>query len=109
MPAHLAINYRPLRKRRSTNCYAMLLPNPDAKNLRLQAWGHPANWNDILSILRKLRPQRQFIPDYPNPQYLTISADQSDSLALLKKWTGQDGWKPLESSITDSIENAWFE
>ncbi|RYP01730.1 hypothetical protein DL764_006104 [Monosporascus ibericus] len=83
--------------------------DPDAKNLRLQAWGHPANWHDILSILRKLRPQRQFIPDYPNPQYLTISADQSDSLALLKKWAGQHGWKPLESGIADSIENTWFE
>ncbi|KAH7139636.1 hypothetical protein B0J13DRAFT_504888 [Dactylonectria estremocensis] len=82
--------------------------DPEVKNQRLHAWGHSGNWNDLLAILRKLRPQRDFIPDLENPQHLTISTDPSDSLNLLKKWVDQDGWRPLERSVLDNIENPWF-
>jgi hypothetical protein len=32
------------------------------------------------------------------------TADQDLSLSLLKKWSGQDGWTPLEKGIQDNIE-----
>jgi hypothetical protein len=83
--------------------------DPEVKNTRLHTWGHSANWNDFLVILRKLRPQKEFIADYPNPYYLTISTDQSDSIALLKKWADQDGWKSLTESISDSIDTPLFQ
>jgi hypothetical protein len=81
------------------------LLDPDVKDARLQTWGHKAHWNDFLPILRELRPQRKFIPDYPETFYLKLSTDQSESVALLKKWAGQDGWKPLRQIIAEAINN----
>ncbi|KAG7122570.1 NAD-dependent epimerase/dehydratase terH like protein [Verticillium longisporum] len=52
--------------------------DPDIKNARLQAWGHSQHWNDLLAVLRNLRPQEEFIPDYPDRSLLTISTDFSD-------------------------------
>ncbi|KPM41009.1 hypothetical protein AK830_g5538 [Neonectria ditissima] len=89
--------------------HVVAILDPEVKNARLQTWGHSSNWNEFLAVLRKLRPQKEFIADYPDPDYLTILADQSDSVALLKKWAGQDGWKPLKDSISDSIENPYFQ
>ncbi|RBR12483.1 uncharacterized protein FIESC28_08607 [Fusarium coffeatum] len=39
--------------------------DPEVKNARLQAWGHKGHWNEFLNILRELRPQRNFILNYP--------------------------------------------
>lgn len=82
--------------------------DPEVNNARLQSWGHSTHWNDILAILRKLRPQRDFIADYPDPQHVKVSVDQSDSLALLKKWSGKDGWTSLEDSVFESINNLYL-
>ncbi|KAH7137619.1 hypothetical protein EDB81DRAFT_900988, partial [Dactylonectria macrodidyma] len=82
--------------------------DPEVKNARLQAWGHNHHWNDLLAILRKLRPQKEFIADYPDRFLLTISTDFSDSIALLKKWAGQDGWRSLEGSIAEGIDSSYF-
>ena len=82
--------------------------DPGVKNARLQSWGHSAHWNDILAILRKLRPQKNFIDDYPNPYHLKVSVDQSESLSLLRKWSGKDGWTSLEDSISDNITNPYL-
>lgn len=82
--------------------------DPEVKNARLQAWGHNSNWNEFLDVLRRLRPQKEFISDYPGPCYLTMSTDQSKSVALLKKWAGQDGWKSLKDSITENVESPLF-
>ncbi|KAF5557312.1 aldehyde reductase 2 [Fusarium phyllophilum] len=84
------------------------LLDPEVKDARLQTWGHKAHWNDFLPILRELRPQRKFIDDYPETFYLKLSTDQSQSVALLKKWAGQDGWKPLKQIITEAINNPYW-
>ncbi|KAF5620826.1 NADPH-dependent aldehyde reductase [Fusarium sp. NRRL 52700] len=82
--------------------------DPEVKDARLQTWGHKAHWNDFLPILRELRPQRKFIPDYPETFYLKLSTDQSDSVALLKKWAGQRDWKALRQIITEAINNLYW-
>jgi nucleoside-diphosphate-sugar epimerase len=82
--------------------------DPDTKNARLHAWAHNSNWNEFLAVLRELRPQKQFIADYTDPHYLTISADEDASVALLKKWSGQEGWLPLRQALIDSVENEYF-
>ena len=83
--------------------------DPDLKNARLQTWGHSTNWNEFLAILRKLCPEKEFIADYPDPYYLTISTDQSESVELVKKWAGQEGWKSLNDSIAEQINSAYFQ
>ncbi|KAL2849806.1 NAD(P)-binding protein [Aspergillus pseudodeflectus] len=86
--------------------------DPEVKNARLQAWGHSANWNEILAILRKLRPQKKFVDDYPDPHHLRVSIDQTESVALLNKWRhrpGKGGWTSLEDSIFENIMNPYLE
>jgi hypothetical protein len=61
-----------------------------------------------IHILRKLRPQKKFVEDYPDPYHLKISVDQSDSVALLKKWAGKDGWTSLEDSVSESITTPYL-
>ncbi|KAH6663303.1 hypothetical protein F5X68DRAFT_177957 [Plectosphaerella plurivora] len=82
--------------------------DPEVKNARLQAWGHLAHWNDLLAILRKLRPQREFIADYTDYEHLTMSTDFSQPFALLKKWGGQDGWRSLEAGLAEGIDSPYF-
>jgi nucleoside-diphosphate-sugar epimerase len=86
--------------------------DPDVKNARLQAWGHSANWNEILAILRELRPNKKFVDDYPDPHHLRVSIDQAESVALLNKWRqrrGKGGWTSLEDSIFENITNPYLE
>ena len=87
--------------------------DPEVKNARLQSWGHSTRWNDILAILRNLRPQKKFVEDYPDPaHHLKISLDQTDSVALLKKWSdklGKNGWTSLEDNIFENTMNPYLE
>ncbi|KLP05658.1 NADPH-dependent aldehyde reductase [Fusarium fujikuroi] len=84
------------------------LLDPELKDARLQTWGHKAHWNNFLPILRELRPKRKFISDYPETFYLKLSTDQSESIALLKKWASQEDWKPLKEIITEAINNPYW-
>ncbi|KAI0967668.1 putative aldehyde reductase 2 [Xylaria arbuscula] len=83
--------------------------DPQVKNARLQSWGHSAHWNEVLSILRRFRPQKKFIDDYPDPYHLKVSLDQTESVALLKKWSDKNGWTSLEDSIFENITNPYLE
>lgn len=83
--------------------------DPEVKNARLQVWGHSTHWNEVLAVLRNLRPQRKFVDDYPHPYHIKVSVDQSDAIELLKKWAGKDGWTSLEESIFESITNPYFD
>lgn len=84
----------------------------EINNARLQSWGHSAHWNEILAILRRLRPEKKFVDDYPNPYHLKVVLDQTGSVALLKKWSNipdRKGWTSLEDSIFENITNPYLE
>lgn len=86
--------------------------DPEVKNARLQSWGHSAHWNEVLSILRRLCPQRKFADDYPDPYHLMISVDQTESVMLLRAWSdrpNKNGWQSLEVSIFENISNPYLE
>lgn len=89
--------------------------DPEVRGERLQAWGHSAHWNDILAILRRLRPQKKFVDDYADPQHLTVSIDQAEAVRLLSKWSpggpkpDRNGWTALEDSILENIVNPYLE
>lgn len=86
--------------------------DPEVKNARIQSWGHSAHWNEVLPILRRLRPQKRFVDDYPDPYHLKVSLDQTESVELLKKWSdkpGKSGWATLEDSISENITNPYLE
>ncbi|KAF4968100.1 hypothetical protein FSARC_4461 [Fusarium sarcochroum] len=71
-------------------------------------WGHVSKWNEFLAALRQIRQQKEFINEFPDSSYLTIYTDQSDALALLKKWGNQEGWASLGRSISDGVETPYF-
>ncbi|KFY46762.1 hypothetical protein V494_00342 [Pseudogymnoascus sp. VKM F-4513 (FW-928)] len=84
--------------------------DPEVNGARLQAWAEYCNWNDVLTILRRLYPQRKFTDDLPVHPPLTVTTDFSQPLALLKKWGNQDGWKTLEETVADNMKNIveWY-
>ncbi|KAH8891539.1 NAD(P)-binding protein [Thozetella sp. PMI_491] len=78
--------------------------DPEVKNARLQAWGHRANWNDLLAVMRRLYPAEKFIDDIPNLPQLSVTADFRQPLALLKKWFDQEGWMSLEEIVESNLK-----
>lgn len=85
--------------------------DPEVKHQRMQAWGYKGNWNDILTILRRLYPEHKFIDDLPGLSELSLTTDATLPLGLLKKWAGQDSWNTLEQAVTDNARAivAWEE
>jgi hypothetical protein len=79
--------------------------DPEVKNARLPGWGEHCNWNDILAIMRRLYPEREFIDDLPGMGRLQLTTDCSQALALLEKWGGQKGWKSLEETVTENMKS----
>ncbi|KAK5657960.1 hypothetical protein OQA88_2512 [Cercophora sp. LCS_1] len=77
--------------------------DPDVKDARLQAWATACNWNDVLAIMRRQCPERKLVDDLPGLSKLSLTADFSLPLALLKKWGGQEGWRTLEQTVTDNM------
>ena len=67
-------------------------------------WNKGFNWNDILAIFRKLRPERQFIEDLPGMGKFLGTVDDRQTLSLLKKWAGRDDYIPLEQAIEEMIQ-----
>jgi hypothetical protein len=84
--------------------------DPTVEGMRFQAWATHCNWNDMLSIMRKLCPQRTLVDDLPNLTQLGVSTDCTAALALLKKWANQDGWRSLEETVADSVRplSLWY-
>lgn len=78
--------------------------DPEIKNERIHAWGQPFNWNDILAVMRKLRPEHKFIDDIPDLGKMLGTVDDRIGLKLMKKWAGQDDWTPLEQGIRENLE-----
>jgi hypothetical protein len=79
---------------------------------RLHAWAEYSNWNDMLAIMRKLFPHHKFVDDFPNMTRLSITADCSEALKLLRKWGGgQDRWRSLEELVVDASKPlpAWYD
>jgi len=78
--------------------------DPEVENARLQAWGHNSSWNAVLASLRRIRPEKEFIADRPDTQYLTVTTDETEVLGLLKKWGGQSGWRSLDETVEDGLK-----
>ncbi|TVY86314.1 NAD-dependent epimerase/dehydratase, partial [Lachnellula willkommii] len=77
--------------------------DPEVNNARLHIWGQHTSWTNIAAIMRKLRPQQKSIPQFPTPKTITISTDQSETLALVKNWGSHGGWRPLEETVADNL------
>ena len=81
------------------------------KHRRVHAWSAPFNYNDILTILRKLHPEKKFIDDRDGMGKMLATVDDSLGRELLRRW-GKDRrqgeeWIGFEQGIRDTIEGKW--
>ncbi|KII83904.1 hypothetical protein PLICRDRAFT_118643 [Plicaturopsis crispa FD-325 SS-3] len=83
---------------------ALTLPSTDAPGYRLWGAAEPFTWNQLLGIVRKLRPDRD-LPEHfaweTTPNLSKI--DNARSTALLKE-LGREGWIGIEESVEGNIE-----
>ncbi|KAL7786974.1 hypothetical protein V8C37DRAFT_391375 [Trichoderma ceciliae] len=82
------------------------LLDPSIENTRLPAWGTEFFWNDVLAILRKQMPEREFPADLDIARVPRMTADTAQAKEALKEWGGQDDFISLEKSVMDTLKGA---
>jgi nucleoside-diphosphate-sugar epimerase len=78
------------------------LVDPETSNERLWGFAEAYNWNSVLTVFRKIFPERKFVDDIEG-----LSVDESvisteSALKALKDVYGQSGWTSLETSLKDT-------
>jgi nucleoside-diphosphate-sugar epimerase len=79
------------------------LLDPEQSERRLFACAAPYSWNDILCILRKLRPHASMRKDYDQFGRDESVLPNDAAEQLLKKWYGH-GWTGLEETVRQNID-----
>ncbi|KAL3470491.1 NAD(P)-binding protein [Aspergillus californicus] len=86
--------------------HVIALLDPAVKGERIFGFASRFNWTDIISIMRKLRPDNRVIPNPPEnegrDQNVIVCASRAEG--LLREFFDQPGWITLEQSIADGIE-----
>ncbi|EGE80807.1 aldehyde reductase II [Blastomyces dermatitidis ATCC 18188] len=75
----------------------------DVQAERLFAFAQPYNWNDILAVMRKLYPDREFIDDIPDLGRDLSKVTNQGAEDLLKRISGK-GWTGFEQTIKEATE-----
>lgn len=75
------------------------------ENKRIFAFSEPYTLAGIIKILKELRPNSTTIPAPPENEPVDRSKVPNQlGAALLRKWYGQDGYKPMKQIIAENIE-----
>ncbi|UKZ75601.1 hypothetical protein TrVFT333_003289 [Trichoderma virens FT-333] len=92
--------------RDTARLHVAALLDPNVKGERIFAFAREYNWTDVLTILRKLRPDQEF-PNNPEnegrdyTEVIPIARAQK----LLQSFFGQASWTSLEDSLAAGIED----
>jgi nucleoside-diphosphate-sugar epimerase len=97
-PCQYFVNVRDCAK---VHVAALLDANQSGK--RLFVCAEPFNWNDVLKILRELRPGAEIREDFDGLGRDLSVLPNSDAEELLKKWYGH-GWTGLEETVRQNID-----
>jgi len=81
--------------------HVVALTNPSVQNERLFAFAEPFNWNDVLEIMRRLYPDREFPEDIECGRDLSV-VDNRKAKELLRGM-GREGWTGLEESVRENV------
>ncbi|KAK5121073.1 hypothetical protein LTR85_005557 [Meristemomyces frigidus] len=87
--------------RDTAKLHVAALIDPSANGKRLFGFAAPYSWNDLLAILRKQNPDRQFIDDKEGEGKDLCQIPNGEAEALLRKHYGH-GWTSLEESLRDN-------
>jgi nucleoside-diphosphate-sugar epimerase len=79
------------------------LLHPGVSGERLLGAAGPWNWNDVLGILRKEFPEKQFIGDMELGRDISV-VENGRALQALKDVYGQEKWTELEESIRENVK-----
>ncbi|PTB59440.1 hypothetical protein M431DRAFT_544914 [Trichoderma harzianum CBS 226.95] len=92
--------------RDTARLHVAALLDPNVKEERIFAFAREYNWTDVLTILRKLRPEQEF-PDDPENEGrdYTEVVPIARAQRLLQDFFGQTGWTSLEDSLAAGIED----
>ncbi|KAJ9654684.1 hypothetical protein H2201_008957 [Coniosporium apollinis] len=71
---------------------------------RVLQFTHPFNWNDVLAVIRQLRPQAKTIEDIKGQQRDWSTVDNEIGAELLRKLWGRDGHRTFEESVRNNLE-----
>lgn len=75
------------------------------QNERIFAFNVPFNWTQIIGIVKEIRPDLTTVATPPENEGEDLSKVPNELGAkLLKKWYGQDGYKPLKQSVAENLE-----
>lgn len=93
--------------RDNARLHVAALLNPAVQSERIFAFAEEFNWNDVIGILKKLRPHNRLIRDGADnePRDLTnVDVVRSRAERLLKSTFNVTGWTTLEQSLAGGIE-----
>lgn len=73
------------------------------KSERIFAYAEPYNWNNLLEIARRVKPDEEIPDDLENNDKDLSKVANELSIKILKERFGQDGFLPLEKGVTDAL------
>ncbi|KAJ7663854.1 NAD-P-binding protein [Mycena polygramma] len=85
----------------TTRLHGAALIDPSCNGKRIFAFGATYNWNDVLAVLRKQNPGREFIEDVPGLGRDLSEIPNQSAEALLKKHY-QKGFTGLEETVREN-------
>lgn len=74
----------------------------DVADQRIFAQAKPYNWNEVLSVLRELRPEQSIPADIPDPGKDLTKVDNAGAEALLVRM-GRPGFIGLRETLERSL------
>lgn len=79
--------------------------DPSLSNERIFAFNVPFNFTDLVGIIKKHYPDAKDVAKIPEGEGRDLSEIPNELGAeLLKKWYGQDGYKPFEQSVLENLK-----
>ncbi|KAF5000803.1 hypothetical protein FGRMN_1410 [Fusarium graminum] len=76
----------------------------EVRDQRIKVLAASFTWNDLLAILRKAYPNREFVDDFISGEpKLTYHIENDIAPGLVKKWTGRD-WISLETTLLETVD-----
>ena len=73
---------------------------------RIFAFADQFNWNDVIDSMARIRPDKKLsVERDPSLGRDLTQVPKEQSVALLKKWFGQEGYTGLDESIRQNLEH----
>lgn len=81
------------------------LISESVRNERIFAFAQPFTWNDVLGILRKLRPSKSLPDDIQGAEKSNMSVPTQRGAQLLRDVFGRQGWTGLEETVGENVKD----